>query len=113
MAQRSVKLGCQCSVFLTLTKKIVSPGCISSCSQKCGCLVISQESCNGSVLKIINNLDNERKIILSLMQSKSGCLIVGKKAIHTHFSSTINETFQWGCLFNNIILMYTVHAALS
>lgn len=54
----------------------------------------------------------KEQIILSLMQSKAGYLTV-EKTIHKHFSSTINETFQWGSLFNNIILMYADHAALS
>lgn len=54
----------------------------------------------------------KEQIILLPMQSKAGCLRV-EKTIHKHFSSTINETFPWACLFNNIILMYTAHAALS
>lgn len=54
----------------------------------------------------------KEQIILSLMQSKAGCLTV-EETIHKHFSSTINETFLWGCLFNTISLMYTAHAALS
>lgn len=54
----------------------------------------------------------KEQIILLLMQSKAGCRTV-EKTIHKHFSSTINETFLWACLFKDIILMYTAHAALS
>lgn len=42
--------------------------------------------------------------ILSLMQSKAGCLTV-EKTIDKHFFSTINKIFLWGCLFNTIILI--------
>lgn len=69
-----LKLGCQCNIFLTLPKSVAS-GSISACSQKYTCLLISQGSCNGLVLKIINNLNNERTkySVKSAEKSKLSC----------------------------------------